>query len=80
MGFSRSGIEREKEGRCCLSEIYMSARSFLTHAVEFYSSDQTGEIHSHPYSVTDVKAIGLGLWLAGAVRLPSEEGLYAHDK
>lgn len=37
---------------------------------------QTGEIYSHPYAVTDVKAVGLRLQLAAAVRLPSEEGLY----
>ena len=48
--------------------------------MRFYSSDQAGGIHRRPYAVTDVKAIGLRLWLAGAVGLPSEEGLYAHDK
>lgn len=50
----------------------------LPHAVKLYSSDQTGVIC--PYAVTDVKAAGLRLYLAAAVRLPPEEGPYTHVK
>lgn len=45
--------------RLMLTSWILDVCQILPHAVKFYFSDQTGEIHSCPYAMTDVKAIGL---------------------